>query len=348
MKRFTIIVLAAIAFTNSFLTNGQSVGKTCNTKRYNYYINYAELAITDSLYAEALEYYDSAFRNIDSPFAIDKYNVAVCNALLGNFENCRSGVENLLRKGLERNLIRDNDAFSGFLSSEFGKGLFETKFEPCFDTNLRRIYDSIFEADQYYRKLHPRDYHQYYNDTVSKIDASNVKRMNDLIRAYGWPTENLIGIQDFPGKRYEIIIVHQTNPKYQSYNYKADIIYAYENCLIEANKAIYLLMRIDQVDPCRIMDAGLVTIIYDSLGIFRNDNLMSFLHKTGYEKMTDEQKTDQNRSDAGLESVGNYRKKMLFSIHDKRFIFKTFGNAVFVYSNKADYNYHANNIRIDI
>lgn len=319
---------------------GQPQTHNCSIIEYTRLINNAEMAIIDSSYQLAISYYDSASQNIDTPFAKDRYNGAVCLALQGNFERCQTSLLYLLGKGLEWNLIKNNPAFIKFIKSEYGKRLLEINIEPTYNTAMRRVYDSIYEADQYFRKLHPRNYHDYFNDTVRKIDATNVKCMNDLIIKFGWPTEDLIGINTPGVQQYETIIIHQSNLKYQIYNYSSDILFFYRMCLIEPNKAQYLISRSDNTNICSVMDAGLVTIVYDSLNIFNDEDLTPFLYKTGFYKISNEIKMniDQERRLFGLEPIDDFRRKALFGQKDKRFLFPGYGGqSTFTFRKKNDF-----------
>jgi len=172
--------------------------------------------------------------------------------------------------------------------------------------------------------------------------------MNELIKKYGWPTEDLLGIEDIISpQQYEIIIIHQRNPKYRVYDYTADIKNAYENCLINANKAQYLIAVINGSDECKIMDSGILTIVYDSLGTFQNDNLLYYQHKTGFLKLSENRmkEIDIKRKQTGLESLSEFRRKIIYSMKDKRFIFQYYGGkSLWTYPYKADYKFNDNKL----
>lgn len=336
-----------LSCTSSF---GQQNANKCNIREYGNYVNLAELAITDSAYQKAYDYYENAFNHINSPFAIDRYNATVCAALLGDYEKCRKNIIYLLGKGINKVSIAENEVFKDFLLSETGKGILDLEIEPTYNINLRRVYDSILTADQSFRQLDPLNAFKLHLDTILKIDASNVKLMNELINKYGWPTEDLIGIGNTMNQQqYEIIIIHQRNPKYRVYDYSADLKNAYENCLLNANRAQYLIARIrtdgNKIldDECKIMDSGIVTIVYDSLGTYQQGNLLSYQHKTGFLKYTDEKlkEIDIHRQKAGLESMSEFRKKIIYSMKDKRFLFQfNGGKSLWTYPYKADYDYN--------
>ncbi|MDD2529181.1 MAG: hypothetical protein PHT26_14180 [Lentimicrobiaceae bacterium] len=342
----TFVLIFSIHCLSS--VKAQNTQKDCNIRQYSYYTNLAELAIIDSTYQKALSYYDSAFSNIHSPFIRDRYNESVCNAITGNYQKCKSGVVYLIEKGLTRDRFKDNQAFSSFLLSDYGKDILEQNIKPTYDTILRAKYDSIFEADQFFRKLHPTNYHDYYHDTILNIDASNVKLMNELIERYGWPTMDLIGAYDFGiSAGFQIIIIHQGNHIYQVYNYAEDLLDAYESCLIEPDRAQFLIASSNSSNELSVNFSGLITVVLDSLVLSNRENYRSFQHKTGFLNIPDEKLAviNQERKAFGLESIGDLRRKVLYSQKDKRFYFQFSGGIQFLtMPNKEDYNHLSKNL----
>ena len=155
MKKFklkTSIITFLILISFQLTIKGQKPCCKCNIRQYSYFTNLAELAIVDSSYKNALLYYESAFQNIDSPFYRDRFNYTVCNAKLGNYRSCVSDVIYLLGKGIEKDKFIWNEAFAGFLNSKTGNQILKQEVPITYNTDLRRIYDLIFEADQYFRK----------------------------------------------------------------------------------------------------------------------------------------------------------------------------------------------------
>ncbi len=347
MKNIILKGITILGFLGIYaLVSGQNQGN-CNIRQYAHYVNLAELATTDSAYQKAITLYDSASQFIGSPFAKDRYNKTVCFALTGKFDETRIELLYLFGKGLDRQIIRDNAAFSKFLSTGQGKEIIEQNIELTYNKYLRTIYDSIFEADQYFRRKHPKDYHDYDHDTITKIDASNVKMMNGLIVEYGWPTEDLIGIENLGFQQYEIIIIHQHNYKYQIYNYAEDLKEAYENCMIDASKAAYLIMESSGQNNMRVMDAGLVTYVFDPEGTYKSDDLIQYRHKTGFFHLQDDKKKEinQKRRAFGLEPIEDLQRKVMFSQRDKRFCLNFYGGkSVFTTASIEDYEYAVKSI----
>ncbi|HCT71232.1 MAG TPA: hypothetical protein DF409_09610 [Bacteroidales bacterium] len=348
MKNILLTGIMILGFPGNYFTlSAQENQKNCDIRQYAYYTNLAELSITDSAYQKAIAYYDSASQFIDSPFAKDRYNKSVCYALSGNYEECRPVLLYLAGKGLDRQIIIDNPAFKEFLASEAGKDFPELKIDLTYNIRLRAIYDSIHEADQYFRRKHPKNYHDYYHDTITKIDASNVKLMNELIVQYGWPTEDLIGISDLGFLKYEIIVILQSHT-FQIYNYSVDILKALEKGLIDMTTAAYLILWSNSRDDFGLMEIGYVLHVFDPEGTCKmGEDLNKYQHKAGFVQLPDEtrQKYNSRRKEFGLESIENFRRKIIFSYKDNRFFFKYHGGkSGFTWSGYEDYEYAVKNM----
>jgi hypothetical protein len=77
------------------------------------------------------------------------------------------------------------------------------------------------------------------------------------------------------------------------------------------------------------------------------EDLNKYQHKSGFYKLSDEsmQKIDTKRKEFGLESIENFRRKIIFSDKDKRFYFKYYGSKTgFTMPILEDYEYSAKNL----
>ena len=68
------------------------------TRIYHPIINSAELAIVDTNYYEALDYYKAAFDNVKKPFAKDYYNASICAAMVGKMSTMFDYLEKIVEK----------------------------------------------------------------------------------------------------------------------------------------------------------------------------------------------------------------------------------------------------------
>ncbi|MFN3488743.1 MAG: hypothetical protein ACK4YV_06405 [Emticicia sp.] len=82
---------------------------------YHPIINSAELAIVDTNYYEALDYYKAAFDNVKKPFAKDYYNAAICAAMVGKMPTVFDYLEKIVEKGYPSDSLR-KDAFFKYVA----------------------------------------------------------------------------------------------------------------------------------------------------------------------------------------------------------------------------------------
>lgn len=81
------------------------------TRIYHPIINSAELAIVDTNYYEALDYYKAAFDNVKKPFAKDFYNAAICAAMLGKTNTVFDYLEKIVEKGYPSDSLKKDIFF---------------------------------------------------------------------------------------------------------------------------------------------------------------------------------------------------------------------------------------------
>ena len=78
---------------------------------YHPIINEAELAIVDTSYYDALDFYKAAFANVRKPFAKDYYNAAICAAMVGKIPLTLEYLEKIVEKGYPADSLRKDVFF---------------------------------------------------------------------------------------------------------------------------------------------------------------------------------------------------------------------------------------------
>lgn len=81
------------------------------TRIYHPIINEAELAIVDTNYYEALNFYKEAFANVKHPFAKDYYNAAICASMVGKLPLTFDYLEKIVEKGYPSDSLRKDIFF---------------------------------------------------------------------------------------------------------------------------------------------------------------------------------------------------------------------------------------------
>lgn len=105
------------------------------TRIYHPIINSAELAIVDTNYYEALDYYKAAFDNVKKPFAKDYYNAAICAAMVGKMNTVFDYLEKIVEKGYPSDSLR-KDAFFKYVADT-------CKVWKKFENQMRLVKPSI-------------------------------------------------------------------------------------------------------------------------------------------------------------------------------------------------------------
>lgn len=98
-----------------------------------------------------------------------------------------------------------NTQFNHFLSKEKYR-TFRIKYNNSLDIRLRKTVDSLFDLDQYYR-LMVNNVPESKVDSLKRlqkaVDATNIEKIEELIRTYGYPGYKMIGTT-----KLNLIIMH--------------------------------------------------------------------------------------------------------------------------------------------
>lgn len=125
------------------------------TRIYHPIINSAELAIVDTNYYEALDYYKAAFDNVKKPFAKDYYNAAICATMVGKMSTMFDYLEKIVEKGYPSDSLR-KDAFFRYVADTCKVwGKFESQMrliKPSINHELRdslKAYHALITQEPY-------------------------------------------------------------------------------------------------------------------------------------------------------------------------------------------------------
>ncbi|MBT29769.1 MAG: hypothetical protein CMO01_08930 [Thalassobius sp.] len=294
--------------------------------RKSYYpaVNKAELAISDNKYNIALNFYLEAFQNVPNPFSKDLFNAAVCAALEQNVMMTISFCEKLLLSGTEITFIQSQKVFRRIEEDERWKHFianyanYRRRYLLNVNMPLRKELELLTAYDQHFR-IQPNGY-VIYKDTINAIDISNIDRVKFIIEKYGFPGEDLIGVKDpLSAPPFHSILYHHCQKAADGFGKgMAD----FPGDLSDA-------VKYGKLDPHRF--ASYVDIqgqpVYGNTAFYR----IGREGELRYLNMSDNvlKKINKRRASIGLEPLGEYRKKILFSIKDDRFIFN-FNDSIIV------------------
>ncbi|SHM45739.1 hypothetical protein [Chryseobacterium polytrichastri] len=210
-------------------------------KLIEYYdlINKAENSIITSNLKNANEFYNSAFILISEPPAKDIYNSMQVGLRMKEYENSFAQYNSLKCLGYP---FKDDFKNIFFNHAHFK----EQKCRNKFDNEYKKALDSLYNIDQYTRKLSNRDYAKYQKE-LTKGDSIASLSLLKLIQKKGFPNEYNLGINmggDTSFQEFYLIIWHQliTN-KYssQKVNFSEELNKALNKGKIIPENAAFLL-----------------------------------------------------------------------------------------------------------
>lgn len=165
------------------------------TRIYHPIINEAELAIVDTNYYDALDFYKEAFANVKHPFAKDYYNAAICAAMLGKLPLTFDYLEKIVEKGYPSDSLR-KDVFFHYVAdtckqwNDFEKRM--QLIKPNINQELRDSLKKLYalSAMEIYTPLSP-ELRKYYKEKYTpKIDTVDGKPV--VIYQIRMPFDSLI------------------------------------------------------------------------------------------------------------------------------------------------------------
>ena len=303
------------------LAVGALANESDYTKDYYPLVNKAELSILESNYSEALELYQEAFKAVPTPFARDYYNAAVCAMLLENKKQSLTYLEKLASKGVSIDYLAQQPVFDAMQTTKQWRKFkrkypkYRKQYDSQVNLDLRADLDELYARDQYFREA--KGGLRVYADTLRKIEAANTEQFLEWVKTYGYPGEALIGVGDTLEQlpRFSIIIQRQTKAR-QGYDFSKILSEAVKQGRISPQAAAYLIEQ--QVGRSKYGSKAYVQISCSTCEEERvSDNLGKYLE----EKRTEKEllTIDANRKVLGLESFNDYKRKVLYSLEDKRF-----------------------------
>lgn len=304
-------------------------------RKYFYLINQAELKMVDNDYKKALYFFKKAFLVNKKSFGKDYYNACVCGALAGKKSVAIKLMKKLISKGVSLSFFERKDIFNGIVVAN-RRAL--AKISPIkIDTQLKERLELLYQKDQLLRGR--SDSYTTLDDTIKKIDAGNVSELLEIINDFGFPDESHIGLNDTLNLSlpHYIVIRHQT-PPYQIYNFTDILTKASKEGKLLPYIASYL---IDLVSGQDIYGFPIIFRVVDQKDMTFED----FIDDKKYEAMVSQSKwvyrnlsqenelrINNNRYEIGLESITDYRKKLIFSLSNKYFLFYNEGGTATFFS----------------
>lgn len=317
-------------------------------KNYFCTINKAELLIIDSNYREAISRYEEAGMQLGHLYIKDRYNYAVACAIEQQYAKCDEQIKYILSKGGKISTFQNNNAFNSFFKTKQGKQLIKCSswIKQTYNETYQKKLDSLVSIDQKFRIL-PGGY-TLYSDTIRLLDSLNVIEFNRLITIYGFPTEELIGVDSVRFNRpiYDLLIIHnRKGAKYRSFDFTQLMKTALDSGWLELHTAADYVEMSNGISTWGIEELRPLRCVYDSINMAAcyGDQAIKpdYSHfPIGFSAMSSDAENNYNskRFIYCLESVNEARRKALFQLKDTRFDFTYSKLDVFVTSKKVEYD----------
>lgn len=316
---------ALVIFFSLFgwLSNAQEVNFL---KAYHPAINRAELAVIDEKYKEALDFYRQAFESVPKGFMKDYFNAAVCATYTGDASNTYKYLLEVAAKGISLDFVKDEPAFIGIQRDpnwrDFEKQYLTKKrdFDASINKSLLDKLNKIYERDQWFRVRNP----EAFADTIAKMDKQNALELDYLFAKYSLPGEDQIGCGEggMPVIQYPFYtVIKRQSPESQTINFSNVLLDGVRKGRISPHSAAFLMATING------NDSFFARHVYKILGTdspeFQGKPFSNRIDKWVFRQITttDEQRINEMRLANGMEILADYRKKILFSLKDNRFLF---------------------------
>ncbi len=313
-----IFLLVGIKFTQAQEIN--------YLKKYHPAINRAELAIVEGDYSRALQQYEQAFKEVSSGFMKDYFNAAVCATSLGDASQTYHYLLKVASKGISLDFVKDEIAFSAIQQDSawrgFEKHYLSNKrgFEQKINRVLKKQLDSLVLID---KKIRAKGM-EYSEDSIRQTDQLNALRLKQFILQEGFPSEDLIGCGEagMPVIQYPFYqIIKRQTPERQALNFSNILFDAMRNGKILPHTATYLMASINGNDT--FFARYIFKIINENPIENKGRDFEKKVNQWVYREINseDEQRINELRLQNGMETLGDYRKKIIFSLNDNKFLF---------------------------
>lgn len=180
-------------------------------------INLAKMAAFDSQYVEASQIYFETFKSYEFVFARDCYNAIEVSSLTNDTVRTQYFAEQAIKRGIPVSILQKMPNLSNFRNTRSWRHVLnnadslDAVYNASINWDIRKEILRMFAKDQEIRS----QYYKWYNFPIrpfignkwEKTNRNQVHRIIEITEKYGFPGEQLIGI-DHPSM-HEKIDAHQ-------------------------------------------------------------------------------------------------------------------------------------------
>lgn len=209
-------LISVLIFVGKFSLQARANGN----KAYFYNVNHAELAIIKGQYKTAINYYETAFKEM-KPLAQDLYNASICAVKVRSYKNALEYCKKLADKGVGKNFFLYKTTYKELRNAQSWPALINRAAKAkdslySRNKNLLAHIDTLYACDQYWHGLWRKS---NWHDTalyalMDNVDDSLSFELMDIFKEHGYLSEDMTGVEmendtlinDWPS--FFIIILH--------------------------------------------------------------------------------------------------------------------------------------------
>ena len=179
--------------------------------------------------------------------------------------------------------------------------------------------NTIVARDKWFREKNA----ETFADTIATIDLQNALWLRDLIAEKGFPGEDEIGcgVGGFPVLQYDFYdVIRRQTPESQVVNFSNQLMAAARNGKIMPHFAAHIMATINGNDV--FFARNVYKILVDETPEFQDLPFGDLLNEWIYVELDEDSERSINelRLQNGMEILTDYRKKILFSLDDNKFL----------------------------
>ncbi len=181
------------------------IGLSQDYTRYYEGISKAKTALVHDSLQPAIETYFNTFAAFEFVFARDCYNALEVSCRAGNNQMTSCFLKRCLQQGVAFELLEQDTLLAGFKQTAYWPGIVAAKdslsaiYKKSVNWKLRTAINSMFAEDQQIRDLANKYRFNVFkirklNKQFEAIDERLVRRLVEITKEYGFPGEQLIGL----------------------------------------------------------------------------------------------------------------------------------------------------------
>lgn len=332
-----------------FLILNSVSSNTDKTRIYYTFTNSAENCIIKDNYKEAIQFYYEAAK-IKKLLGPDILNALLASAKLNSKGDILFFSRCLIEKGVLIASLKEYSLLKPFIDTIKAANT-NTPLLSSINLTYRNELKEMIERDQKYLKS--TESRRQYKDTIDKIFKANALRLVSLIKKYGFPSEELVGLSANNISTICLpIIIHQSSGDKQVVNFSDYLALAIKQGDFDNRLGSTLIELCNGSQNMIYNPVSLVRARFDTFVISKSASTGELIKKDttwfsswGTEKISDStiKAFNQRRKELFLDTVEESFSKSLFNHQNKEFILGSRDNGLTIQFKRLEDFIHMKN-----